>query len=64
MLIRFILRNFFIVGICWSVFVCFLIVNLLENDFFVEKNYVGVESFIENKYFNYCVMFCWFFNFM
>lgn len=35
----------------------FLIVNLSKNDFPVEENDIGVESFAENKYFNHCLMF-------
>lgn len=63
-LTRLTLRNSSTSGIRRSAFARFLIVNLSENDFPVEKNYVGVESFTENKYFNHCVMFCWPLNFM
>ena len=63
-LTRLTLRNSSTAGIRRSAFARFLIVNLSENDFPVEKNDVGVESFSANKYFNYCLMFFWLLNFM
>ena len=59
MLTRLTLRNSSTAGIRRSAFARFLIVNLSENDFPVEKKYVGVESFTENKYFIHGVMFFW-----